>query len=120
MPPEPAGTPRRVTVGDGRLPHLRPGARTTKPGSPVWGGAAPPAGGLGLQPRGGRGRAGRDSASPPWAGGGVGYPGRIVTGKLGVRRLSSRGILEGKALSRGGGALVLPPKRSGAIPPNPI
>lgn len=79
VPPEPAGTPRCVTVGDGRLPHLRPGARTTKPGSPGWGGAAPPAGGLGLRPRRGRGRAGRDSAPPPWAGGGVGYPGRIVT-----------------------------------------
>lgn len=82
------------------------GARGTSPGSPGWGGAPPPAGGLvpAARPR-----------PAPRHGGGAGYPAQInkkkkkIT-KLGVRRVSSRGLLEGVS---GEGAFVPPAAKKG-------
>lgn len=78
----PAVAPRREAVGGGRLLCPRPGAPA---GREKRARAAPAGeGGLGRQP-----------------GGGEGYPGRIKKPEVGVGRLPSRGVLEGRPFPRG-------------------
>lgn len=131
-----AAVSQPAAVGDGRLLRLRPGAAAgregSEPGQPRLGSGGNPAaaaGGLGPQPFWRRG--------PGWAGAGGGgepsAPGMAVAWvtpvqfkkkkrrtEVGVRRLSSPEVLEGKPRCERRRSVRSPSKRRGRIPPNRV